>query len=276
MREYGQYCPVSQSAEVVADRWTPLILRELVIGSTRFNDIERGLPGISRTLLSKRLQHLERKGVVVRVPRDDGRGSDYRLTPAGQALERVLDAMGEWAVEWLFTEPEPADVDPTTLVWWMHRRVDRDKVPDRRIVIEFDFCGVNAIRLWLVLDRGEPSVCMKPPGFDTDLLVVTDGVTMMRVFSGSLSLAEALDAGTLQLEGPPALRRGFGRWFLWSPFRPYVQRRVARDAAAADAGPVPPPASAARPRQTGRRPAGVGRDRSDRRGGPWPSGRSPT
>ena len=228
MREYGQYCPVSQTAEVVADRWTPLILREMVLGSTRFNDIERGLPGISRTLLSKRLQHLERKGVVVRGPAEGGRGSEYHLTPAGKALERVLDAMGEWAVEWLFTEPEPADVDPVTLLWWMHRRVDLGRLPNRRVVLEFDFRGDGGPTLWLVLDRGEPSLCTKHPGFDTDVLVTTTGLTMTRIFAGIISLSEALEAGTLELEGPPALCRDFGHWFLWSPFRPFVQRRLAR------------------------------------------------
>ena len=230
MREYGQYCPVSQTAEVVADRWTPLILREMVIGSTRFNDIERGLPGISRTLLSKRLQHLERKGVVARATGPGGRGSEYQLTPAGKALERVLDAMGEWAVEWLFTEPEPADIDPVTLMWWMHRRVDVDRLPEHRVVLEFDFRRDADITLWLVLDRGEASLCMKHPGFESDLRVLTDAMTMTRIFAGIIGVGDALDAGTLELEGPPALCRGFSRWFLWSPFRPYVQRRVARAA----------------------------------------------
>ncbi len=228
MREYGQYCPVSQSAEVVADRWTPLILREMVLGNTRFNDIERGLPGISRTLLSKRLQHLERKGVILRLPAPGGRGSEYHLTPAGKALDRVLDAMGEWAIEWLFAEPTPADVDPVTLLWWMHRRVDVAQLPRDRVVLEFRFQGDPAVVLWLVLDRGEPSVCIKHPGFDSDLLIVTDAVTMTRIFSGITSVDDAVAAGTMQLEGPPALRRGFQQWFLWSPFAPLVRRRLAR------------------------------------------------
>jgi DNA-binding HxlR family transcriptional regulator len=228
VREYGQYCPVSQTSEVLADRWTPLILREMVLGNTRFNDIERGLPGISRTLLSKRLQHLERKGVVERAPAGSGRGSEYHLTPAGKALERVLDAMGEWAVDWLFAEPEPADVDPVTLLWWMHRRVDLAALPDRRVVIEFDFRRDAGITLWMVLDRGEPSLCMKHPGFETDVLVRTDALTMTRIFSGITSLEATIDSGDLELEGPPGLCRGLGRWFLWSPFRPYVQRRLAQ------------------------------------------------
>ncbi len=227
MREYGQYCPVSLGSEVLADRWTPLILRELVLGSTRFNDIERGLPGISRTLLSQRLKHLERKGVLVLQPAAGGRGHEYHLTPAGADLEPVLTALGEWAVRWLFTEPVPSDVDPVTLTWWMHRRVDPLRLPDRRIVIEFDYRDEKPIHIWLVLDRGEPSVCVKHPGFDTDLLVTTDSVSLMRVFSGIESLNDAIDGGRIDLAGPPALARGFGRWFIWSPFVPAVRRHLA-------------------------------------------------
>lgn len=227
MREYGQYCPVSLGSEVLADRWTPLILREMVLGSTRFNDIERGLPGISRSLLAQRLRHLERKGVLRREPAAAGRGSEYHLTEAGQDLEPVIMALGEWAVRWMFAEPEPAEVDPVALTWWMHRRVDRDRLPDRRVVIEFDYRGPNATLIWLVLDRGEPSVCVKHPGFDSDVVVITDAVSMMRVFSGIITLGSSLADGSVSVQGPPSLTRGFGRWFLWSPFVPAVHARLA-------------------------------------------------
>ncbi len=225
--EYGQYCPVSLGSEVLADRWTPLVMRELVLGSTRFNDIERGLPGISRTLLTKRLDHLERKGVVERRPARAGHGSEYHLTPAGRGLESVIMALGEWAVRWMYAEPRPADVDPVTLTWWMHRRVNTDRLPDRRVVIEFDYRGTNATHIWLILDRGDPSVCVKHPGFDSDLVVLTDGVGLMRVFSGAESLADALGRGTVTIHGPKELVRSFGTWFLWSPFAPAVREVVA-------------------------------------------------
>jgi DNA-binding HxlR family transcriptional regulator len=230
MREYGQYCPVALGSEVIGDRWTPLILREMVIGSTRFNDIERGLPGISRTLLGQRLRHLERKGVLQRRPAAAGRGSEYHLTPAGLELEQVLMSLGEWAVRWMFTEPTPPVVDPVTLTWWMHRRVDLDRLPDRRVVVEFDYQGPQATHIWLILDRGEPSVCQKHPGFDSDLVVVTDPVAFMRVFAGIVTLARAIDDGSVDILGPPALVRSFGTWFLWSPFKPAVQERVAAGA----------------------------------------------
>jgi DNA-binding HxlR family transcriptional regulator len=226
MREYGQYCPVALGSEILADRWTPLILREMVLGSTRFNDIERGLPGISRTLLSQRLRHLERKGVVSTQPAASGRGREYHLTDAGRDLEPVLMAIGEWSVRWMFTEPEPAVVDPVALTWWMHRRVDTDRLPDRRVVIEFRYSGRPNTVLWLVLEPREQSVCIKHPGFDADLVVVTDPVSFMRVFSGIVTLKEALREGDVAIEGPPALVRAFDQWFLWSPFAPAVREVV--------------------------------------------------
>jgi DNA-binding HxlR family transcriptional regulator len=227
MREYGQYCPVALGSEVLADRWTPLILREMVIGSTRFNDIERGLPGISRTLLSQRLRHLERKGVVETTPAPGGRGREYHLTPAGSDLGSVLIALGEWSVRWLFTEPEPEDVDPIALTWWMRRRVDVDRLPDRRVVIEFRYGGRPKTTLWIVLEPREQSVCMKHPGFDSDVVVTTDPVSLMRVFSGITSLRDAVADGSVALDGPPSLTRAFNSWFLWSPFAPAVRERVA-------------------------------------------------
>jgi DNA-binding HxlR family transcriptional regulator len=225
--DYGQYCPVSLASEVLADRWTPLILREMVIGSTRFNDIERGMPGISRSLLLQRLGHLERKGVLQRLPARGGRGNEYHLTAAGRDLEGVIMALGEWAVHWMYAEPEPAQVDPVTLTWWMHRRVDIARLPDKRVVIEFDYSGIKTTVIWLVLDRREPSVCVKHPGFESDIRVATDPVSLMRVFAGIETLNDARRRGTVTLDGPTSLTRSFGSWFLWSPFAPAMREVLA-------------------------------------------------
>ena len=227
VRDYGQYCPVALGSEVLADRWTPLILREMVLGSTRFNDIERGLPGISRSLLVQRLRHLERKEVLERRPAASGRGSEYHLTEAGEDLGGVIMSLGEWAVRWKLAEPELEEVDPRALTWWMHLRMDDERLPDRRVVIEFAY-QVPRIQIWIVLDRGDVSVCAQHPGFDSDLVVRTDAVSMARVFNGLTTLGQAVDEGTVELLGPPALVRGFGRWFLWSPFRPAVRAELAR------------------------------------------------
>ena len=153
MKDYVQYCPVALASSVIAERWTPLIVRELVLGGRRFNEIDRGLPGISRSLLKQRLDHLERKGVVTRVELKHGRGHEYRLTPAGRDLEGVLMAVGEWAVRWMFSEPEPREVDPVTLTWWMSRRIVTEAVPEDRTVIEFDYGGEDPTRIWMVLER---------------------------------------------------------------------------------------------------------------------------
>ena len=137
MSDYNRYCPISMGSDVIADRWTPLIVRELVLGNTRFNDIARGLPGISRSLLVRRLNHLERAGVIERWPSPTGKGSEYLLTSAGRDLEQVLVTLGRWSVQWLYHELRPREIDAQTLMWWMHRLVVPEKLPTGRVVVEF-------------------------------------------------------------------------------------------------------------------------------------------
>lgn len=236
MPDYGRFCPVSMASEVIADRWTPLILRELVLGNTRFNDIARGLPGISRSLLVQRLRHLERKGVVELWPSPTGRGSEYHLTPAGKDLEPVVMALGRWAIEWMFDELHPEEIDPVNLVWWMHRRVDAVRLPPRRVVIELSFTEPTRQVIWMVLDRGEASVCVQHPGFDPDLVVSTTTAALSQVFNGYQTWSKALAVGAISVEGPTTLARALPRWFLWSPFADDTRRRLAR--AQQEAAPV--------------------------------------
>jgi len=225
MPDYGRFCPVALSSEVIADRWTPLIVRELILGNTRFNDIARGLPGISRTLLAQRLRHLERRGVLDTWPSPTGRGSEYHLTPAGKDLEPVLEAMGKWAVEWLYEDFED-DVEAVTLMWWMHRRVAEDGLPPERVIVEFDHTAPVATTIWLVLDRGEPSVCMQHPGADPDLVVRMTTPTLARVFSGAERWSSALANGDLEVAGPPGLAKKLPTWFLWSPFLEHTRTKT--------------------------------------------------
>lgn len=224
MKDYAQYCPVALASSVIAERWTPLIIRELVIGGRRFNEIDRGLPGISRSLLKQRLDHLERKGVVERVA--VATGHEYQLTPAGRDLEGVIMAVGEWAVRWMFSEPEPREVDPVTLTWWMSRRLVADALPDQRTVLQFDYTGDDPTRIWMVIERRETSVCTDPPGFETDLVISTEPVALMRVFSGIVTYPEALADGTLTVTGQPRLTRELPHWFAWSPFAPAVREHL--------------------------------------------------
>ena len=158
MPDYGNYCPIAIATDVIADRWTPLILRELVLGNTRFNDIARGLPGISRSLLVQRLKHLERKGVIETWPLPNGRGSEYHLTPAGRDLEPVLIVMGRWSVAWMYSNLDSTDVDAVTLMWWMHRRVDVSRLPHDRVVIQFDHTAPKRCSFWVVIEQGAASV----------------------------------------------------------------------------------------------------------------------
>ncbi len=223
MPDYGSYCPISLASEVVADRWTPLILRELVLGNTRFNDIARGMPGISRSLLVQRLKHLERKGVIETWPLPNGRGSEYRLTEAGRDLEAVLLALGRWAVQWMYQELDPGDIAAETLMWWLHRRVATDELPDARTVVEFDHTAPVRKRIWLVLNRHDVSVCLADPGFEVDAVVRCTTASLARVFSGERSWNQAVRAGDLDVSGRRAVVAALPRWFLWSPWAPDVR-----------------------------------------------------
>lgn len=223
MPDYGSFCPVSVASDALADRWTPLIVRELVLGNTRFNDIARGLPGISRSLLVQRLKHLERKGIIDAWPLPNGRGSEYRLTPAGKDLEPVLLSLGRWAIQWMYEQLDPADISPETLMWWMHRRIDAAQLPDRRVVVVFDHTAPERKRIWLMADRGEVSVCLVDPGFEVDAVVTCPTVALAQVFSGVRTWQEAVRAGDIEVSGPKALLASLPRWFLWSPWADEVR-----------------------------------------------------
>lgn len=227
MAEYGDYCPVNMATEVVADRWTPLIVRELLLGSTRFNEIARSLPGISRTLLVQRLRHLERRGVVETWPAPSGRGHEYHLTQAGRELEEVIDALGRWAIEWLYEGMKPHTVPPTTLMWWMHLRTEPRNFPPRRTVMEFRFREPSET-VWLLLDRGTSSVCVKHPGFETDVVASATTATFAEVFQGVRGWRQAVLAGDIEVQGLPQVTRAVPTWFLWSPWADAARERSER------------------------------------------------
>jgi DNA-binding HxlR family transcriptional regulator len=227
MQKYRQYCPVARATEIVADRWTPLILRELILGSRRFNDIERGLPGISRSLLASRLRDLEDSGVVERLPRAQSKLADYHLSEAGRDLQVVIDALGAWGVRWAFREPRPEELDAGLLVWKIQQRINREVLPDRRTIVEFDFTGAKGRRVWLLLERGgDVSVCITPPGFDADVIVRADLAFFYRVWFGQVEYDVAIRRGDIVVEGPPALARQLPRWFMWSPMARFVRART--------------------------------------------------
>jgi DNA-binding HxlR family transcriptional regulator len=219
MRTYGQFCPVAKAAEIFAERWTPLIVRELLMGCHRYSELEQGLPGIPKSMLVKRLKALEQAGVVeIRGSDDTGRKKEYHLTPAGQELFDIVWRLGEWGQRWANHEIGPSDVDPRLLMWDMRRRIHLDRIPDHRVVSQFNFQGLKQDIIWLVLERPEPSVCYHDPGFEIDLFVNVDTLSLHKVWMGHMSLDEAFRKSLIEIEGQRELARAFPEWLALSHF----------------------------------------------------------
>lgn len=230
MRGYGQFCPVAIASEIFAERWTPLVVRELFCGSRRFNELVIGLPRIPRSVLVQRLRTLETSGVVERRVDETGRNVEYHLTPAGIELGDVVVRLGDWGQQWADTPVGPKNLDPDLLMWDIHRRLDTERLPERRAVVQIDLSGANVKSYWLILERPEPSVCWTDPGFEPDLVVEADSVALHRVWVGQLGLEQALREGLIELHGPEELRRAFPGLLKLSLF---VERAAARAGATA-------------------------------------------
>jgi DNA-binding HxlR family transcriptional regulator/putative sterol carrier protein len=207
---YGQYCPISRALDVLGERWTLLIVRDLLVGTSRFNDLARGLPGLSRSLLTKRLRQLETAGLVERL---DG---EYLLTEAGRDLEPIVFGLGAWGARWTFGDPEPDELDAELLVWWMHGRLDTSELPDRRNVILIRFSD-DPRPFWLVVESGEASVCLSDPGYNVDVTVRSDLSTLYQVWLGRLPVKAAVKEGRLSFDGDRALTRRMPTVFCLSP-----------------------------------------------------------
>jgi DNA-binding HxlR family transcriptional regulator len=201
VRTYGQYCPVARATEILAMRWTPIIVRNLLLGCETFGELMDGAPGIPRTLLSSRLELLEQYGVVERVP--SGRGSRYLLTDAGRELEAVIDAMGTWGARWL--EAAPAHFDAHTVLWSLCRLTAADDLPGRRLVIRFELRDGSKRRIWVVLCPPDSEVCVRPPGYDEDLVVTTTSEWLAKWHMGRISLGRAMHEGLISVTGPSEL-----------------------------------------------------------------------
>jgi DNA-binding HxlR family transcriptional regulator len=216
MFKYGQYCPIARAAEIVGDRWTLLIVRDLLTGTRHFNDLERGLPGISRALLAQRLRRLQRMGVIEKRQTANGRRTEYRPTRAGEELQAVINSLLIWGAKWSFGEPRSDELDPLLLLWWMRDRVRVDQLPQARVVVQFDFYGACKERYWLVLSAADVSLCLQHPGYEIDVLVTADLETFFQVWLGRISFADAIREHGIEVDAIPALVRGFPNWFALS------------------------------------------------------------
>ena len=217
MRTYGQYCPIARGAEIFAERWTPLIIRNLYLGCGSFSEILEGAPGLSRTLLSQRLKHLERLGIVESAAKPDGHGRHYELTLAGHDLFTVCKSLGEWGAHWLEIAPE--HLDPFVALWSMCNMLRRDRLPDRRVVIRFDFTGRRRPeRYWLLIEHGDTEICKTCPGLDEDLYITAEAEAFVKWHAGQLTWTDATRDSRIQLDGPSWLVRAFPSWNARSMF----------------------------------------------------------
>jgi DNA-binding HxlR family transcriptional regulator len=217
MRSSDDYCPVAKSVEVLGDRWCLLLVREMLRGVGRFNELERSVPGISRSILAQRLRHLEREGIVDRRVGADGRATDYRLTEAGLELGGVVGALNDWGVRWRIPDGGPPDLDPDGLMLWVRRHVALDHLPPNRVVIGFQLMAKGRRSYWLVLQPGEVSLCPEHPGFEENLWITAEATTLYLPFLGRVSLSAAMDDDRLRVDGPRPLVRALPRWFRIRP-----------------------------------------------------------
>jgi DNA-binding HxlR family transcriptional regulator len=227
MYKYGQYCPIAKAVEILGDRWTLLIVRDLLTGNCHFNELERGLPGISRALLSERLRRLQEMELVTKVKRPDQRqNTAYYLTEAGKELETVIDSLLTWGARWAFEEPEEGELDPVLLMWWMRSRVCADNLPEHRIVVRFDFTGAKYETFWLLLNKEDVSICLTNPGFELDVLVTADLSIFYQIWLGRLGYHDALAAGKIEIDAIPEFTAAFPNWFAYSLAAPAVRANL--------------------------------------------------
>ena len=221
-RSYRQFCPVAMAAEVLCSRWTIVLLRELVAGSTRFNDLRRGVPRMSPGLLSQRLKDLEAAGIVARRPsRADPTVFEYELTDAGRELGPLVEAFGMWGQRWIESDVSLQQLDAQLLMWDMRRQLDLTPLPRRRSVIHFHYPEQPKERAWWLLvqpEQAEVDLCSVDPGFDVDLYVVCDLRTMTAIWMGLDTVRAAKASGRLMLTGDAALAEDMQTWLGLSPF----------------------------------------------------------
>ncbi len=229
---YGQFCPVAMAAEVFCTRWTALVMREILCGSTRFNDIRRGVPRMSPTLLSKRLKELQKAGII-HTRRAKSSGSvEYVLTQSGEDLRPLVMSLGIWGQRWVESKLSLKNLDPTVLMWDMRRFLDPTPLPERPCTIHFEYPELDDARRhwWLVIDKGVVDLCLLDPGHEIDLTVTGSLRAMTAIWMGVSTVQKEVEAGALDLVGDPKIARSMQKWLGLSPFAK-EKSRVGADAA---------------------------------------------
>jgi DNA-binding HxlR family transcriptional regulator len=225
---YTDYCPIGTGLELLGDRWTLLVIREISVGACGFNEIHRGIPRISRTLLAQRLRTLESHGLLRRDAGTPGRSVSYTLTDAGQELVPVVWSIGSWAARWLYTDPTDQHLDGVSLLWRMHQRADPANLPAMGTVVHVILTGAGGVEGWLDIDRDGMTVCKTDQGKDVNLVVQGDTGQMYRWLSGIASFRELVTSGHVRLIGPSQTARAFPTWFTPAPFGQELRRSARR------------------------------------------------
>jgi DNA-binding HxlR family transcriptional regulator len=215
---YRQYCPIARASEILAERWTPLIVRNLLFGADTFSRLAGGVPTMSRSMLIKRLRELERAGVIDTQPKPSGNGSIYSLTEAGRDLADVIMALGVWGERWV--EVTTSRADPGFALWaWCQVQLDRRALPEGRVVVGFTFPDERPVnrRYWLLIEHGDAEVCYSDPGGDPDVEVIARSLPFVNWHRGTLSWAAAIRSGDIEVHGARALARALPTWNLREP-----------------------------------------------------------
>lgn len=237
MPRYGQFCPIAKATEILGNPWSILILREMLLGSTRFSMFQRGLPKISPTVLNTRLKELEACGLLIKRPLQGQRGHEYRLTPAGRELGPVVESLAVWGMRWARDQMSDDEMDVTFLMFDIERNIDATHLPDGETVLGFNIGDLEAFdRWWIVLDvRGgvaETDLCHADPGKDVDLYLTAKARDLINIWMGDIPLRPALSSKQIDLVGAAHLRRSFQDWFTLSSAapvpRPTAEERIER------------------------------------------------
>jgi len=215
-----QYCPIAKALELLAERWTLLLVRELLMGSRRFNELRRGVPLMAPSVMSQRLRSLAEAGIIVRAKQPRGRSADYRLTPAGEELRPLINQLGTWGQRWSRSRMTVDDLDASFLMWDIRRNLRTRSLPSQRTTIAFEFPDAKKgmQHWWLVADHGEVDLCLEDPGHEVDVHLTLSLQVMTQIWMGDLSLSQARGKGLLKVVGTRGLTRTVGDWLGGSPF----------------------------------------------------------